>query len=92
MSKQAFSIAEDETQEGRGLVPAGGAPEEMPAHAKARPIPRISIQAFCEDAATAAVAAGGNRRPPARQDATSACTWAALPRPLPTITKAPRRT
>ena len=39
MSKQAFSIAEDETQEGRGLVPSGGATEEMPVHAKARPIP-----------------------------------------------------
>jgi pilus assembly protein CpaE len=64
MSKQAFSIAEDETQEGRGLVPSGGATEEMPVHAKARPIPRISIQAFCEDAATAAVvqAATADRR------------------------------
>jgi len=53
MSKQAFSIAEEEPQPGRELVPAGDMPGEVPAHVKARPIPRISIQAFCEDAATA---------------------------------------
>ena len=69
MSKQAFSIAEDETQEGRGLVPSGGAPEEMPVHAKARPIPRISIQAFCEDAATAAVVQAATADRQARQGA-----------------------
>jgi pilus assembly protein CpaE len=64
MSKQAFSIAEEEPQVGRELVPAGDMPGEVPAHVKARPIPRISIQAFCEDAATAGVvqAAATDRR------------------------------
>ena len=64
MSKQAFSIAEEEPQGGRELVPAGDMPDEVPAHVKARPIPRISIQAFCEDAATAGVvqAAATDRR------------------------------
>ena len=64
MSKQAFSVAEEEPQAGRELVPAGDMPGEVPAHAKARPIPRISIQAFCEDAATAEVvqAAATDRR------------------------------
>jgi pilus assembly protein CpaE len=55
MSKQAFSIAEDDSREERGLVASGEAREELPAHARARPIPRISIQAFCEEADTAAV-------------------------------------
>src|SRR5438445_8432802 len=54
MSKQAFSVAGEDAQAGRDLVPAGAAPE-MPAHVKARPIPRISIQAFCEEPATAEV-------------------------------------
>jgi len=64
MSKQAFSVAEEEPQTGRELVPAGDMPGEVPAHVKARPIPRISIQAFCEDAATAGVvqAAATDRR------------------------------
>src|SRR5690242_16591836 len=55
MSNQAFSIAEANTEDGHALVSAGDTPDEVPAHAKARPIPRISIQAFCEDAATAEV-------------------------------------
>ena len=64
MSKQAFSVAEEEPQVGRELVPAGDMAGEVPAHVKARPIPRISIQAFCEDAATAGVvqAAATDRR------------------------------
>src|SRR3979409_2039459 len=63
MTKQAFSAAEADAQGGRELVPAG-ALDEVPAHVKARPIPRISIQAFCEDASTASVlqAATGDRR------------------------------
>src|SRR5438552_18663577 len=63
MTKQAFSAADEDAPGGRELVPAGDL-EELPAHAKARPIPRISIQAFCEDAATAGVlqAATGDRR------------------------------
>ncbi len=63
MTKQAFSLAEDDAGAGRDLVPAAMA-HDMPDHAKARPIPRISIQAFCEDAATAEVlqAATGDRR------------------------------
>jgi len=52
MTKQAFSVAQEDAQVGRELVPAG-ALEEMPTHVKARPIPRISIQAFCENASTA---------------------------------------
>ncbi len=61
MSKQAFSLAED-SQAGRELMPV--AAEEAPRPEKARPIPRISIQAFCEDAATAEVlqAASADRR------------------------------
>jgi pilus assembly protein CpaE len=52
MSKQAFSAAEDEA--GRDLVTGSGeAAAEAPRHDKARPIPRISIQAFCEGSATA---------------------------------------
>jgi pilus assembly protein CpaE len=64
MSKQAFSVAEDDAQTGRDLVPADVKTDEVPAYVKARPIPRISIQAFCEDAATAAVlqAATADRR------------------------------
>jgi pilus assembly protein CpaE len=63
MTKQAYSAAEAAAQGGRELVPAGEH-EEIPTHVKARPIPRISIQAFCEDAATAAVlqAATADRR------------------------------
>src|SRR5581483_8975195 len=63
MSKQAFSIAQDDAESGRELVPAAG-PEEVPSHVKARPIPRISIQAFCEETATAEVlqAATADRR------------------------------
>src|SRR4029079_129019 len=63
MTKQAFSVAEEDTQGGRELV-AAGTLDEVPVHAKARPIPRISIQAFCEDPATAGVlqAATGDRR------------------------------
>jgi pilus assembly protein CpaE len=60
MSKQAFSIAEDSNDRGEPLPPL----DELPAHVKARPIPRISIQAFCEEPATAEAlqAATGDRR------------------------------
>ena len=64
MSKQAFSARRGGCP-GRPRAGAGRrATEEVPAHVKARPIPRISIQAFCEDAATAGVlqAATGDRR------------------------------
>src|SRR5262245_15059893 len=64
MSKQTFSVVEEDVSQGsRELVPAAEAAPETAAH-KARPIPRISIQAFCEDAATAASiqAATGDRR------------------------------
>ena len=49
MSKQAFATAE-EGQASTDLVIPGSETEAAPA--KARPIPRISIQAFCEDAKT----------------------------------------
>src|SRR4029079_3462681 len=39
----------------RELVLTSDESGDMPAHVKARPIPRISIQAFCEDASTASV-------------------------------------
>ena len=51
MSKQAVSVAE-EGQTGRELVPDADA-QDAPAPPKARPIPRISIQAFCEEPKTA---------------------------------------
>jgi pilus assembly protein CpaE len=50
MSKQAFATAE-ESQASTDLVVPSSETESAPA--KARPIPRISIQAFCEDAKTA---------------------------------------
>ena len=53
MSKEAYSLAADDSR-GRELVPAGTI-EEVPFHVRARPIPRISIQAFCEEPATADV-------------------------------------
>jgi pilus assembly protein CpaE len=52
MSKQAFSAAEED-RAGRELVPADADAPDAPAPQKARPIPRISIQAFCEEASTA---------------------------------------
>ena len=52
MSKQAFSAAEED-RAGRELVPADAEAPDAPAPQKARPIPRISIQAFCEEASTA---------------------------------------
>jgi pilus assembly protein CpaE len=52
MSKQAFSVAE-EGGIGRELVAPEGEPQDAAAPLKARPIPRISIQAFCEDPKTA---------------------------------------
>lgn len=51
MSKQAVSVAE-EGQTGRELVPDAEA-HDAAAPPKARPIPRISIQAFCEEPKTA---------------------------------------
>lgn len=52
MSKQAYSAAED-AEAGRELVPAEADTPDTAAPPKARPIPRISIQAFCEDPRTA---------------------------------------
>lgn len=52
MSKQAYSAAED-AEAGRELVPAEADTRDTAAPPKARPIPRISIQAFCEDPRTA---------------------------------------
>ncbi len=46
MTKQAFSLADEDAQGGRELVPAASS-EETPVHVKARPIPRFPIQAFC---------------------------------------------
>jgi pilus assembly protein CpaE len=61
MSKQAYSVAEE--SQGRELVPAADVHEVVQPQ-KARPIPRISIQAFCEDVKTAEVlqAATADRR------------------------------
>jgi pilus assembly protein CpaE len=58
MSKHATSVAEDI----EAAVDASG--EDAPRIDRARPIPRISIQAFCEEPATAEVlqAATGDRR------------------------------
>jgi pilus assembly protein CpaE len=57
MSKQAISVPSNEgIEEGNLLMPGeepGGVEET--ASARARPIPRISIQAFCENSATAEV-------------------------------------
>jgi pilus assembly protein CpaE len=52
MNKQAYSVAED-GEAGRELITAEAEPHDIAAPQKARPIPRISIQAFCEDARTA---------------------------------------
>jgi pilus assembly protein CpaE len=62
MSKQAYLVAEDGAI-GQELVPAQAEVHDI-VPAKARPIPRISIQAFCEDAKTAEVlqAARADRR------------------------------
>jgi pilus assembly protein CpaE len=63
MSKQTYSVAEGGGM-GRDLVPAGAETQGTDAPQKARPIPRISIQAFCEDPKTAEVlqAATADRR------------------------------
>ena len=63
MSKQAYSVAEDGGM-GRELIPAEAEIQDTDAPQKARPIPRISIQAFCEDPKTAEVlqAATADRR------------------------------
>jgi hypothetical protein len=91
MSKHASSAAEDQTT-GRELVPAGiDATDEVPAHVKARPIPRISIQAFCEDSATAEVLQTATAIA-ASPSPTSACTWVARRRPWRTTMKTRRRT
>jgi pilus assembly protein CpaE len=52
MTKAAHSPIEDDDASGQ-LAPMGGAGAGDGARSKARPIPRISIQAFCEDAETA---------------------------------------
>jgi pilus assembly protein CpaE len=63
MSKQTYSVAEDGGM-GRDLIPAEAEIQGTDAPQKARPIPRISIQAFCEDPKTAEVlqAATADRR------------------------------
>jgi pilus assembly protein CpaE len=66
MTKQAFSYeAQDEAPEARALTPFDAEARQhtdAPA-ARARPIPRISIDAFCEDASTAdAVQVAGEDR------------------------------
>lgn len=63
MSKQAHSVAED-AEAGRELISAETDVRDAAAPPKARPIPRISIQAFCEDPKTAEVlqAATADRR------------------------------
>lgn len=63
MSKQAHSVAED-AEAGRELIPAEADFRDTAAPPKARPIPRISIQAFCENPKTAEVlqAATADRR------------------------------
>jgi pilus assembly protein CpaE len=56
MSNAAHSLTEEDHQAGRDLVVSGAdAHEDAARLEKARPIPRISIQAFCEDAPTAEV-------------------------------------
>jgi pilus assembly protein CpaE len=56
MSKAARSLAEESLPAAGDLVPAGSDFTDDPARLqRARPIPRISIQAFCEDGATAEV-------------------------------------
>jgi pilus assembly protein CpaE len=52
MTKAAQSQAEDDDSFGQ-FAPMGGVSAGDGARSKARPIPRISIQAFCEDAETA---------------------------------------
>ena len=52
MTKTAHSPPAEDDAFGR-LAPMGGAGAGEGARSKARPIPRISIQAFCEDAQTA---------------------------------------
>jgi pilus assembly protein CpaE len=63
MSNQAFSVADD-TETRRDLVEAVDEIRDAGSPHKARPIPRVSIQAFCEDPRTAEVlqAATGDRR------------------------------
>jgi pilus assembly protein CpaE len=66
MTKQAFSYDAQEEQDAGALAHPDVRPSEAAsdASARARPIPRISIDAFCEDAATADVVqiAGEDRR------------------------------
>jgi pilus assembly protein CpaE len=65
MSKAAHSLAEQSNPTAGDLVPSGADLNEDSARLqRARPIPRISIQAFCEDVATAEVVqiAAGDRR------------------------------
>jgi len=54
MSNQAHSFA-DQDGTSRELIPADADIQDASAPQKARPIPRISIQAFCEDPRTAEV-------------------------------------
>jgi pilus assembly protein CpaE len=56
MSKAAHSLAEESNASAGDLVPSGAdCNQDSTRLQRARPIPRISIQAFCEDAATAEV-------------------------------------
>ena len=55
MSRPAQSIAGETSDTGQELVPVDGLAESEAErrHDRARPIPRISIQAFCENGDTA---------------------------------------
>ena len=57
MSKQAYSAPGNEEAQGLDVAPPGEEAQfaGQPAAARARPIPRISIQAFCENSAMAEI-------------------------------------
>src|SRR5215471_19441030 len=53
MNKKTSPVMEQDDAVGRDLTIAEAESFGEPRHDKARPIPRISIQAFCEEGATA---------------------------------------
>ncbi len=55
MSNQAYSVPGTNDQSGIARTGEGAGLPERPVAQQARPIPRISIQAFCENAATAEI-------------------------------------
>jgi pilus assembly protein CpaE len=55
MSKKTSSVVERDDAVVRDLTSAEAEAFEEPRHDKARPIPRISIQAFCDEGATAEI-------------------------------------